>query len=315
MTAPQHIAALFLAICAAAARAEPPITAIAFAPNENILVVGSQQGLELRAWPSLERAGALPTELANVHDVAFSPDGAMLAVAGGAPSESGEIELIDWSTRVRIGRAVLGEDVLYAARWRPGGSELLVTGGQGYAAIINADTLKPRCELLGHTRAVLSAAWLSQDTALTAGVDSTILLWNTVTAATQRSLNQHTDAVQAIIVQPPSDAMQRLLATIGADRTVRFWQPNIGRMVRLARLDSRPTAAVWSANGEVIHIACWDGRVRSVRAEDAELLREAKAIDGVAYAIAMAPDGDVVVAGSAGQLTRLRVPNTHSNPN
>ncbi|MDZ4781839.1 MAG: hypothetical protein SGJ19_16430 [Planctomycetia bacterium] len=308
MNAPQLTAALFLALCAAASRAEPPITALAFAPNENILVVGSQQGLALRAWPSLELAGALPTELANVHDVAFSPDGAMLAVAGGAPSECGELELLDWSTRLRIGRAVLGEDVLYSARWRPDGGGLLVAGGNGYAAIINADTLSPRCELSGHTRAVLSAAWLSQDTALTAGVDNTILLWNTVTGATQRSLNQHTDAVQAIIVRPPSDGKQSLVATIGADRTVRFWQPNIGRMVRLARLDSRPTAAVWSANGEVIHIACWDGRVRSVRAGDAELLREAKAIDGVAYAIAMAPDGAVIVGGRAGQLTRLQVP-------
>lgn len=308
MTAAQRVAAILLAICTAMARAEPPITSLAFAPNENILVVGSQKGLQLRAWPSLETVEALATDIANLHDVAFSPDGKRLAVAGGDPSERGELELYDWPSRQRIGHADIGDDVLYTVRWRPDGRELLVAGGRGYAAIIDADTCTPRCELPGHTRAVLSAAWLSPDTALTAGVESATLLWNTETGVTKRSLNQHTDAVQAILVQPRTDAKQPLMATIGADRTVRFWQPNIGRMVRLARLDSRPMAAVWSANGEAVHVACRDGHVRSLRVEDAQLIRDAKAIDGVAYAIAMAPDGVVAVGGASGQLTRVRVP-------
>src|SRR5262245_55211599 len=85
-----------LCLCGSTAFAAPPVTAVAFTPDGRSVVVGSQAGLEVRTWPELERVRTLATELAHVHDLAFAPDGKSLAAAGGAPAQSGVVELFRW---------------------------------------------------------------------------------------------------------------------------------------------------------------------------------------------------------------------------
>jgi hypothetical protein len=55
--------------------AEPPITAIAFDPAETLLLTGSQAGVKTYTWPDLKRGKSIATELKQVHDLVFSPDG------------------------------------------------------------------------------------------------------------------------------------------------------------------------------------------------------------------------------------------------
>ena len=40
------------------------------------------------------------------------------------------------------------------------------------------------------------------------------------------------------------------LASASVDKTVRLWQPSIGRLVRFARLPVEPTSLAWSRDGE-----------------------------------------------------------------
>src|SRR5262245_47777234 len=74
-------------LCSSLQGADPPVTALAFARDGKSVVVGSQAGLEVRAWPGLHRLRRLPTKLPNVHDLAFAPSGELLLAAGGAPAE------------------------------------------------------------------------------------------------------------------------------------------------------------------------------------------------------------------------------------
>ncbi|MBC8291354.1 MAG: hypothetical protein H8E37_13715, partial [Planctomycetes bacterium] len=76
--------------------AEPPVTALCFTPDGKAIVVASQSGIAIRNWPDLAavaKPGVFETELANVRDVAFSPNGKRLAVAGGAPAEEGIVDV------------------------------------------------------------------------------------------------------------------------------------------------------------------------------------------------------------------------------
>jgi WD40 repeat protein len=97
-----------------------------------------------------------------------------------------------------------------------------------------------------------------------------------------------------------------MVASAGDDGTVRFWQPKIGRLVRFARLPSRPTALAWTADGAKILVTCRDGRLRVVYPETVAIVADYAAISGCPYCLSVSPDGKVVlVAGEHGQAIKI----------
>jgi WD40 repeat protein len=291
----------------------PPITAISFTPDGNAVVVGSQAGVEVRTWPELRRTATLPTELANVHDLAFSPDVKVLAIAGGEPAAEGTVELYRWPERDLIRRVNPHDDVVYAVAWSGDSQEVALTSGDQRISLLTVASDSPPRYLEGHSRAVLTAAFLAQEGILiSAGVDASIRLWDTTANSTRRSLANHTRAVNDLKVRPSrGDNELPMIATASDDRTVRFWQPTIGRLVRFARLESAPLALAWSPDGTLLWAACRDGHVRAVDPDSAAVESEWPAIDGVAYTLALTPDGSILVGGSNGQLRSI--PNRQSD--
>ena len=93
------LGALVIAACLGTspiARAQPPVTALAFAPSEDLLVAGSQAGIRVVAWPSLEIISEWDTGVGQVHDFKFSPDGRLLLIVGGAAGQFGQWQLVSW---------------------------------------------------------------------------------------------------------------------------------------------------------------------------------------------------------------------------
>ncbi len=54
---------------------EPPITAMAFAPDGKSVVAASQIGVQVFSWPDLRHQQTIEASSANLHCVAFSPSG------------------------------------------------------------------------------------------------------------------------------------------------------------------------------------------------------------------------------------------------
>jgi len=105
-----------------------------------------------------------------------------------------------------------------------------------------------------------------------------------------------------------SERMRIVVASGAADRTIRFWQPTIGRMVRYVRLQAEPLNIAWTTDGARILAACADGHVRVIDPVDAAVTEDLPAIDGWAYAIAVHPsDNSVAVGGTNGRLRRLEL--------
>jgi WD40 repeat protein len=112
-----------------------------------------------------------------------------------------------------------------------------------------------------------------------------------------------------LTLRPPRDGLP-LLASAGGDKTVRFWQPTIGRMVRFARLPSAPLAIDWTPDGERLLAACEDGHLRIIDADSAKVSHDVEAIDGWAYVALCAPDGaSAFIAGEARQMRRIELPS------
>jgi WD40 repeat protein len=283
----------------------PPITALAFAPDGKSFLVGSQAGVEIRSWPGLDRTGALPTALSHVHDLAFSPDGRALLAVGGSPAKRGAVELFAWPEAKLLGRADPGKDLLLSAHWRDDSAAFVTAGADSFVRTFDARPLRERKVFEGHSRGVLAAAYLPGGAeVVSAGLDESLRLWDAGKGTLSRTLSNHTRPVLGLAVRP-GGGKPPLVASIGEDRTVRLWQPTVGRLVRFARLKSVPLAAAWGRDGRALLVACKDGRLRVIDPDTMEVRREAEAIDGPAYSLAVAPGGDVLVGGHDGQLRRL----------
>jgi len=99
-----------------------------------------------------------------------------------------------------------------------------------------------------------------------------------------------------------------MVASAAGDRTIRFWQPTIGRMVRYVRLESAPLEIAWLNDESHIAAACIDGRVRIIDADTVEVRMDLPALDAWAYALAVHPtDGSLALGGPDGQVRRVTI--------
>jgi WD40 repeat protein len=285
----------------------PPVTAVAISPDGKSAVVGSQAGLKVLPWPGLDeaKARALPTKLAHVHDVAFSPDGKTLAAVGGRPARRGSVELYRWPEGKLRRRADVSKDLLYGVGWRGDSLALVTAGADQVVRVHDAAALKELRSLEGHSRAAMAAVFLPTGAVVSAGLDESVRVWSADKGALLRTLSNHTRPVLGLAVRPGTGKALPMVASVGEDGTLRLWQPTIGRLVRFVRLKSVPLAVAWSADGEKVMASCKDGRLRVIDPDTAEVLSERRAIDGVAHSLAVAKDGSALVGGKGGQLRRV----------
>ncbi len=297
------ILALSLVLYAAAsAHAESPVTAAAFSPAEDRVVLGSQKGIEVRTWPDLAQVGTVPTELDHVHCLSFSPDGRTLLAAGGSPAEEGVVEVYSWPEGQRIRRVVSHDDLVYHVAWSPEGTHWATAGADGICQVFDVGTGKQSMRYAGHSRAVLSLCFLPDGNSIASvGVDQTLQLWDRATGKQIRTLDNHVGVVNAVVARPGRPTEIPVVATISEDRTVRLWQPTIGRLMRFARLPSVPRVAAWSTTGDQLFIGGNDGRVRILDADTLAVERDLSGLDGRIYELSVdARRNKLLVAGEGG---------------
>ncbi|MEO1971588.1 MAG: WD40 repeat domain-containing protein, partial [Pirellulaceae bacterium] len=95
-TARLFIATLVALVHLDVAAVEPSVTAVAFTPDGESVVVGSQAGLTVLSWPELKPKKKIDSQIVNIHELAFSPNGNALAVAGGERTAEGLVGVISW---------------------------------------------------------------------------------------------------------------------------------------------------------------------------------------------------------------------------
>ena len=143
------------------------------------------------------------------------------------------------------------------------------------------------------------------DVSVSAGIDQSLRIWNLQTGKLIRSLDQHTAAVHALGLCPNNEGLP-MVASAAADRTIRFWQPTIGPVVRYVRLKAAPLEIAWSRDGSRIFSACTDGQLRVIDPVEVQVTQTLPALQGWAYSLALHPtDGSIAVGGPNGQIRRV----------
>lgn len=276
---------------------EPPITALALTPNRQHYVTGSQAGMAVYRLNDHGKVRSLTSKLHHVHDLAFSPDGKNLLAVGGAPAELGEAELFAWPDGTLLQRWRLSDDLLYRAAWSSD-SQWFACGGHKNLCVATNVAGQTMAQYTGHSRSVLAMAIMpGNQQLLSAGVDQTIQQWS-LDGARQRTLNNHTATVTDLVLRTVANNEAVQLVSASEDRTVRLWQPDIGRMIKFIRLESIPRRVVEHPPNEVI-AACDDGSLVVIDAEDMKVVRTFKTTVSPIYELVMV-DSKVLVAGGNG---------------
>ncbi len=294
-----------LHLAGALSAAEPPITALAYDAATDRLLVGSQRGLVVVDARSNDWVDEWPATIKAIHDVAFRPDGKVVAIVGGDPAEFGRIELRAWPAGNILAAADRGDDVIYSVAWDERGEQLVTGDASHQVSVWRADPLEVTRELVGHSRHILAVAFLQQgDLVLSAGQDQSLRVWDRATGTMRRRLDHSTGAINDLAVRPDNPGGPPWVATVGEDRAVRFWQPTIGRMIRFARLDAVPLSVCWiEGDGPPrVAVGCDDGSVRVVHAETLEETKLAPGIDGWCYEVVALGEGKLMAAGTKGSL-------------
>lgn len=297
-------ATLILLVATPVVAAQPPVTSATFTPDGKIILVGSQAGISLRTVPQLEQVASLPTQLAHVHDLRFSPDGDRLVAVGGSPAEAGEVEIYRWPDPELLHRQTIGEDVAYQLSWQSGGKSF-ATAGPDLDIKFFDRTAQPRSHVAGHSRDVKTIAMLPGGYFVSGSRDQTLRVWRQDDHELVRTLNNHTNAVHDIALRPGSPKPPYVLASASADKTVRFWWPVRGRLMRFAKLPSPALDICWTTDGEAVLAACQDGHFRIVDPNTVEVTRDVEVSDGWLYTVVASPDGTHAFVGGARGLMRL----------
>src|SRR4030095_13415269 len=103
---------------------------------------------------------------------------------------------------------------------------------------------------------------------------------------------------------PPSSC-----ASASDDRTVRIWQPEIGRMVRIIRQHRAPVFALaYAPDGQSVFSAGKEGIIRRFDADNDTLLAQWASHTDWIYALAMSADGSKLASADWSGKVHIRDP-------
>jgi WD40 repeat protein len=295
------------------------ITALAFTPDNQKLVVGGQH--ELTVWDvaqaRLEKR--VSTRMERAYAMVFLPDG-KLAVAGGRPGQEGDVRIYDLQggtptlengvtildgvndSGVMVKQLLETDDSVLCLGLSPDGKRLASGGSQD--RLVNVWDLTP-----GYANAKLEqtienhADWVfgvafspNGNHLLTCSRDKTAKVWDLTTRESVLTFPDHQNPVYGVAVKTDG----KLGVSVGEDNQVRFWNATgDGKQIRASGGHSKAVFRVVVHPKEPILATCSaDTTVRLWNADNGGPLRTLSGHTDWVYALALSPDGNLLASGS-----------------
>jgi WD40 repeat protein len=272
------------------------IGALAYRPDGKLIALGSYKEVRL-ADPAGKVVAALTGEAEQVRAVAFSPDGTLLAAAGGLPGRKGEVKIWDVEKRALI-RTIEGHtDCIYAAAFSPDGKTLATSSYDKLIKLWDVASGKETRTLKDHIDAIYDLAFTPDGKRLlSAAADRTVKVWDTASGERQYTLGEPLDGLNTIAIDPSG----KRVAAGGLDKTIRIWSLGEREGKLLNSLIAHEDAILrlaWSPDGKILASAAADKTIKIFNASD---LTEIKTLAGQpdwVMALEFAPDGKSFAAG------------------
>ncbi|QEL15670.1 WD40 repeat domain-containing protein [Limnoglobus roseus] len=290
---------LLLLAFAPALVAAPPVTALAYRGDGQLLAAGTH-GVVTLIDPATGDAVATLPQTGRVTALAFSKAGT-LAVAAGEPGKAGVVRLYDFAVgKLNVkptAEFTAHRDAIYTLAFSPDGT----LASAGYDRVIKlwnpAKTEAAKLTLEDHSDAVYAVAFHPDGKLLASGsADRAVKIWDAATGKRLYTLGDPTDWVYAVAWSPDG----KKLVAGGVDKSIRTWEATAdgGKLLNsvfahtrgVLRLSYSPDGGTLYSVGEDAVVKSWDA------AKMVEKKVFAKQPD-VLQSLALRPDGKQLAAG------------------
>jgi WD40 repeat protein len=248
------------------------------APDVVLSAENADQVVQLISW-----------EKGAVEQVAYSPDGRLLAIA--VPSG---IYLHDMRTLAEM-RFFKTDAELTGVAFSPDGTLLAAGSRDGTVRLLRVTDGTPLHTLAGQSGAVWSVAFSPDGKLLASGVFKMVRLWRVADGTWLRNVEGRTSSMSCVVFSPDGT----LLASGLRDGTVQVWRASDGAPVEtLEGHTNWVTGVAFSPDGTQLVSGALDNTLRLWRVSDGYSLRTLGEHNAAVNSVTFSPDGTLLASGS-----------------
>lgn len=273
-----------------------PITAIAFREGKNGRELLASGYHEITAWNPDD--GALLRRITNqgqrTYGLSLSPDGKLLAAAGGTPGSLGEVRLFDPASGELLRVVASATDVVLDVAFSPDGKRLAAGTAENRLIVCDVATGQLLHEITSHSDWVNAVAWRDDGKQIAgASRDKTAKVFDATTGELAITYNDHDANVLGVAFHPDGKQVYSSDAR--------------GRIQRWKIVDGKKSGDVTSAGDDVFRLSVHGDRVLTgsangsaylVHRPSGKVIRKFDAHDKSLLSTTMSADGMTIATGA-----------------
>ena len=234
----------------------------------------------------------------TMQEVAFSPDGSLLAVAS-----SFGIWLYDAATSRELALLLGHTYGVSSVSFSPDGSTLASGSWDNTVKLWDVATRRNIATLEAHTSSVYSVSFSPDGSTLASGSrDNTVKLWDVATRRNIATLEGHRDNVWSVSFSPDGNT----LASGSSDNTVKLW--DVATRRNIATLEghtSEVNSVSFSPDGSTLASGSDDNTVKLWDVATRRNIATLRGHRGIVRSVSFSPDGSTLASGSSDYAVKL----------